>query len=298
MSTIFATRRGFLYQDRYAVLQFLKYFQSKQIAEFYVDFTFEEAGQRSIDIKIVFLDGTLKIIEVKSGEDFKQDKRKNESSEVKDAFKGFVDYSVTNGESGMSFVLTPELRGKITNYWKNLTELQGTPSFISPVAKSTSDWLYRKLNIPHFTSHEGLYLFIKNLEICCGDSDIPDNSSDQHSPIDDLANQKIRDLSIEFLANTTEPELPCELLYYQMLHYCQRYSGTNTDICQILTDLILRFFSQRKMIDRSASGDFNSIYEELKRFYTGWRSPATTTPAINPTLSPSAELPEGGTINE
>ncbi len=57
MSTIFATRRGFLYQDVQTCLQFLNYFQSKQIKEIYVDFEFDEAGQRSTDIKIVLIEG-------------------------------------------------------------------------------------------------------------------------------------------------------------------------------------------------------------------------------------------------
>lgn len=71
-----------MYQDVQTCLQFLNYFQSKQIKEIYVDFEFDEADQRSTDIKIVLIDGTIKIIEVKSGENFKQDRRRNETSEA------------------------------------------------------------------------------------------------------------------------------------------------------------------------------------------------------------------------
>lgn len=299
MSTIFATRRGFLYQDRYSVLQFLKYFQSKQIAEFYIDFTFDEAGQRSVDIKIVLRDGTAKIVEVKSGEDFKQDKRKKETSEIRDAFEEFVDYVVVNGQSSMAFVITPELRGKITAYWQNLTDLQSTPSFRSPIAKRTASWIHGKINLAHFTTHEMLYDFVKNLEITCGDSDVPDNANDQHSPIDDLVSQKIRDLSIDFHANATEPELPCEMLSHQMIYTCQKYAGTNVNICEILTELILKFFTQRQMIDRTASGDFHTIYEDLKRFYETWSTQASaTTTAPAPQETPVAEVTEGGAIDE
>lgn len=297
MSTIFATRRGFLYQDRYAILQFLKYFQSKQIVEFYVDFTFDQAGRKSVDIRLVLNDDSKSIIEVKSGEDFKQDKRKKESSEIRDAFIEFLDCTTAVGQSDMSFVLTPELRGKVSAYWQNLTDLQDTPSFHSPVAKRTSKWLHKKLNITHFTSHEALYDFVKSLKITCGDSDVLDNANDEYSPIDDLISQKIRDLSVVFRANTTEAELPCEMLYHQMLYYCQRYAGTNTNISDILTDLILKFFSQRQMIDRTASGDFHKIYQDTKRFYETWRTqPAVLNPPI--IQAPIVGNIEGGVVNE
>lgn len=299
MATIFATRRGFLYQDRYAVLTFLRYFQSKEIVEFYVDFTFDESGRKSVDIKIVLVDGTTIVYEVKSGEDFKQDKRKKESSEIRNAFSEFIEYGESSGNSKMEFVITPELRGKVAEYWQNLTELHGTPSFRSPIAKRTARWLHRKLKLAHFTSHEVLYDFVKDLTITCGDSDTPDNGNDAYSPIDDLVSQKIRDLSHDFRANTTEPELPCEMLYHQMIYLCQRYAGTNEDICSLLTDAILRFFSQRQMVDRSASGDFHDIYEETKRFYATWRA-QTATPIQTPlpVTVVTADVTEGGVVNE
>jgi hypothetical protein len=297
MSNIFATRRGFLYQDRFAVLQFLKYFQSKEIVEFYIDYTFDQSCRRSVDVIIVLTNGIKFIFEVKSGQDFKHDKRKKDSSEVRDAFNQFLEYTAAKGPSNMSFVMTPELRGKVTQYWQYLTELQDTPSFRSPNARHPVKWLFQKLNINYFTSHKMLYDFVKNLTITCGDSDIPDNTNDQHSPIDDLVSQKIRDLSFDFRANTTEPELPCEMLYHQMLFLCQKYAGTNRNICELLTDLILKFFSQRQMINRTASGDFHNIFEGTKRFYTTWRTQLSAVTPITPEVS-VAIVSEGGVIHE
>jgi len=300
MSTIFATRRGFLYQDMYAVLQFLKYFQSKQITEFYVDYVFNTANQGSIDIKIILAGGTTKIIEVKSGENFKQDKRKKETSEVREAFIELVECAGLGNGVLKYFVLSPEFKGrpKIFEYWQNLITLKTFPTFRSAEAKRISKWFYIKLSITQFSTHESVFDFIKNLEIECSDNDVHDNENDHNSPIEDSIIQKIRDLSVDFDANGTELELPCDMLFNQMVYICQKYAGTNKNLCDLLTDLLLRFFSQRRMINRSASSDFNAAYEDIKRFYSTWRSQPVL--AITP-MTPDAsvvEIAEGGTINE
>lgn len=284
----------------FAVLQFLKHFQSKQITEFYVDYVFDEANQGSIDIKIVLANGTTKIIEVKSGENFKQDKRKKETSEVREAFIELVECAGLGNDILKSFVLSPGFKGKpkIFEYWQNLVTLKTYPTFLSADAKRISKWFYLKLSIEKFTTHESVFDFIKNLEIECSDNDVHDNENDHNSPIEDSVIQKVRDLSVDFDANGTELELPCEMLFNQMVYVCQKYAGTNKNLCELLTDLLLRFFSQRRMINRSASGDFNTAYEDVKRFYSTWRTQAVA--AIAPTTpEPTvAELTEGGTINE
>jgi hypothetical protein len=300
MSTIFATRRGFLYQDVYAVLQFLKHFQSKQITEFYVDFVFDEANQGSIDIKIVLVDGTTKIVEVKSGENFKQDKRKKDTSEVREAFIELAECSRLDNEILKSFVLSPEFKGKpkIFEYWQNLVTLKTFPTFQSADAKRISKWFYLKLSISQFSTHESAFDFIKNLEIECSDNDVHDNENDHSSPLEDSVIQKIRDLSEDFGVDGTDQELPCKMLFAQMVYTCQKHAGTNKNLYETLTDLILRFFSQRRMINRPASRDFPTVYEDVKRFYSTWRTQtsATIMPAV--TDASVAEVTEGGTINE
>lgn len=302
MSTIFATRRGFLYQDIYAVLQFLKYFQSKQITEFYVDYEFNPANQGSIDIKVILVDGTTKIIEVKSGENFKQDKRKKETSEVREAFIELVECAGLGNDILKSFVLSPEFKGKpkIFEYWQNLVTLKTFPTFQSADAKRIAKWFYLKLSIPQFTTHESTFDFIKNLEIECSDNDVHDNENDHSSPIEDSVIQKIRDLSEDFGVDGTDQELPCKMLFTQMIYTCQKYAGTNVNLYDKLTDLILRFFSQRRMINRPASRDFPTVYEDIKRFYSTWRTQvgAAIMPITPDAPAPVAEVTEGGTIHE
>ena len=263
-----------------------------------MDFSFDEANQRSIDIKAVLTDRAEKVTEIKSGENFKADKRKKESSEIRDAFIEMVSYPTGDGDTRMAFVMTPQLQGKVMPYWQNLSDLRDTPSLRSPVAIRTSKWLYTKLQLPQFPTHESLYDFVKQVEITCGYSDVLDNDNAVHCPIDTQAIQKIRELAAVFGADSTETELPSELLYHQMLHCCQKYAGTNKDICRLLTELILEFFARRRMISRRRSGDYYIIHEQVKNDFKQWwsgtsdaRPPTGARPAI-------ATESEGGVIDE
>lgn len=297
MSTIFATRRGFLYQDVYSVLEFLKLFQAKEITEFYVDFTYDSRSQRSVDVKIVLTNGLTKIIEVKSGQNFKQDKRKKDSSEVRDAFLEFVEYGKLDNGALMVFALSPEFKEKprIFNYWQNLINLHNIPTFTHEAQRITGS-LLNKLRIPDFSYPQDFYQFVRNLEITPGDTDSHDNPDDPYSDIEDKAIQKVRDIcgGTHFQAGATEPELPCDILYYDLIYTCQKGAGSNADIYPRLKDKILKFVARRKML-LNQSRDIDLYHNNVKGLFDSWLAGHRSS-SIPPASMTTAS--EGGTTNE
>lgn len=297
MSTIFATRRGFLYQDVYAVLEFLKLFQSKKLTEFYVDFSYDSSSQRSVDIKVVLTDGSTKVIEVKSGQSFKQDKRKKDSSEVRDAFLEFTEYRKLDNNALMVFALSPEFKGKprIFEYWQNLINLHNIPTF-STEARRITNILHNKLRISDFSSLKELYLFVRNLEITPGDTDSHDNPDDPYSDIEDKAIQKVRDIcsGTHFQAGATELELPCDILYYNLIYTCQKGAGSNTDIYSNLKNKILNFIARRNMLLKR-SRDIDLYQSKVEDSFNAWIS-GTSIPSPLPT--PMTTVSEGSIANE
>ncbi len=291
MPTIVATRRGFLYQDIYAVLEFLKFFQANELSEFYTDFTF--SGQRSIDIKVVLNTGLVKIIEVKSGQNFIQDARKKDTSEVREAFIEFAEHRRINGDTSMAFVLSPDFkeRPRIFEYWQHLIDLRNIPTFTLD-AKRKTKWLYEKLRLPQISTHEELYEFVRNLEIAPGDTDSHDNQNDPYSDIEDKVMQKIRDIcSLEhFDAAATEPELPCDILFYELIYICQKNAGSN--LFPALTDKVLNFISRRKMLLNN-SRNLRAHRRDVDASFSAWSTGATV-----PEPGSVATMPEGGAAHE
>lgn len=280
MSTIFATRRGFLYQDIYAILEFLKSFQANEIEEFYTDFTFSSSSQQSIDIKVVYKNRLIKIIEVKSGQNFIQDKRKKDTSEVRDAFIEFAEYRRLYGDTSMAFVLSPDFkeRPRIFEYWQHLIDLRNIPTFNSEAQRITR-LLYKKLRLPQIPTQEDFYTFVRNLEIAPGDNDTRDNQNDPYSDIEDKVMQKIRDICSDehFQAGATEPELPCEILFYELIYTCQKNIGR--DLFPDLKDKILKFIGRRKML-LNGSSDIDQYHNQAKQSFAAWIA-GTSEPMLN-----------------
>src|SRR3990167_3043800 len=86
MSSIFQTRRGFFYQDRYAVYIFLSHLLKNDVKEFFTDFPLQ--GQKSIDVRLIDSQNIEKVFEVKTGEVFKLDL----NAEIRDAVMDLYKY--------------------------------------------------------------------------------------------------------------------------------------------------------------------------------------------------------------
>lgn len=275
MSTIFSTRNGFLYQDRFAVLTYLSYFQSKEIKAFYVDFSL--ANQRSLDIKLLTISNSELIYEVKTGESFKMDKRKKESSEIRDAFISLLGYKKLNPGAKLNLIISPKLQGGITTYWDKFSQINISSSFHSRSAKKASAWLHKRLRIPGIPNSSDFYLLCKDINIEASFSDQIQNDDDRYPDIDDAIIRKIDDLSILFKAGACSYELPSEHLLFQMLHECRRFAGTNTDLSPVFEEMIASFLTQRRLVESykrptNISSRRQEKYQQVRSELNSWKN--------------------------
>jgi len=263
-SSIFSTRRGFLYQDRFAILTFLDHIQQKTIKSFFTDFPL--LGQKSLDIRIITLDGREKMFEVKTGENFAKDKRKNASSEIKEAFANIREYAQNKNNLQCNLVLSHNLTGKIDEYIYHLKNIQNYSSFQAESVKTSASWIKDKLCLADINSSRELFDFLKTVNIIISHSDILNNDNDQYPDIDDLIMCKISDLAGLCQATECLYELPSEILLYKLLHQCRSQAGTSNDLMNPLIRIIIDFFSQRKVLTNYTrnSGDFDSLKDQSK----------------------------------
>ncbi len=264
-STIRSTRRGFLYQDRFAILTFLELIQAQKIKSIYVDYPL--SGQKSLDVKIILLDGTENIYEVKTGENFASDKRKKASSEVRDAFLDIKSYSDPSSNVNWNLILSKNLTGMIDDYVYHLKTIQRSLTYQSSQTKESSRWMKNRLQIPGIHSAQDLYNFIKTIKISFCHSDSIDNINDPYPEIDDLILCKINDLANDLMASQLSFELPSELLLYKLLHRCRDNAGTGNDLITILIETIADFFAQRKVLTKyeRKSGNFDNLKKQSKK---------------------------------
>ncbi len=246
MSSISATRRGFLYQDRFAVATYLEQWQSKNINQFFIDYPL--SNQKSIDVRHINILNEENIYEVKSGEEFKKDKRKKESSEIRDALVSLKEYLDSNNSCLLNLVIRKGFRGNITTYWDHITQVQ-THTFSLPQTKVQIAWLFNKLRLPGINSHQGLFDFCQLVKVADFADDEPNNGNDPFPDIDDFVMRKVTDITEEFNAQVSCVEYPDQILMNDLYHKCRLHAGTGKNVHEIFTSTIIDFITHRVFLD-------------------------------------------------
>lgn len=264
MSTISATRRGFLYQDRFAVALYLEKLQCGDIKEFYIDYPL--AGQKSLDIKRIDGRGSEIIYEVKSGEEFKKDKRKKESSEIRDAFINLGDYLKINPNAKLNLVIRKGLVEKIASYWERINHIR-SHAFALPETTTRMNWLLNRLKLPEIKSIQELYDLLQQVEVFDFNDDRPNNDNDPFPDIDDYVLRKIEDISNMFNADVCQYEYPPQILMLDLYHKCRLHSGTRMEMHLIFLTSVIEFIAHRKYIDKGYDPNANrgEIKEKMKK---------------------------------
>jgi len=269
------------------------------------------AGQKSLDIKLVCGSYREKIYEVKTGESFAMDKRKKEFSEIKSAIKDLKDYYDANSQNPelvpeLFLIISPELRGKITEYYHHLENTQNESAGTNPASRASAVWLYGKLKgLPNIENSSDLLAFCGRIKINPAYRDVQDHTNDAYSDMDDAIINKIDDLSVLdiFDAKAAELELPSADLMHSLLQLLRTYSGTGTDIFELLKNNIIDFFSRRKLI--ALPGRLpgiepcekkREIARELNNKCSLWLSKDQQKDAVTPTPVSTASR-EGGEID-
>ncbi len=242
----------------------------------FIDFPFDSPNQRSMDLKLIIKTIGLPIeraISIKTGESFKKDLRTDDSTQIKESFEELKVYNDLHGETTdleMFLVISPPIKSRIASYWERLKAIDGKHIYTAD-ARIATDSLFSDLSMPEFATPKDMFGFIKNISICDSYQDVPDSEIEDETPLDDIIIRKIQKLAKELGADSTATELPDKLLMFEMLHSCQRYAGTGTDMSPILTKILLGFFAQRLMINRNGTEKFKDKHDEIKRVFEIWR---------------------------
>lgn len=279
MSTIYATRQGYLYQDKFALLSFLTHFLAKDLLELYVDFPFDDPNQRSMDLRFILRDGEGKIEKicgVKTGDRFKNDTgTSDDSSQIRDAFKELNVYDSIARPADttliMSLVINPPFRDKISDCWRHLHKINGKHNYADEVITS-ADWLHIYLSMSEFRDGRSMFGFLKKIKIEDSYSDLLDSEGEEMSPLDYMIKGKVEELEKIFGVDSKNHELPTELLISKLLYICQKNAGNGRDIVDLFKKAVLDFFARRGIVNRNDNTDYEKALEEMERKYTIWQS--------------------------
>ncbi len=293
-SIIQSTRRGFLYQDRVALLTFLIHYSRNDIHAFYVDYPIPQS-KKSLDIRLIDANDTEKVTEVKSGEVFKRDTATDHKTQIADAISDLDKYISSNPNCEGRLVVSPKAKAKVAGYWASLTEIKEANSYTPYIRKVSLD-LAKKLGIPGKKTAKSVYEIAHKIQIEEGKNDCLNGESDRFCDLDDDICNIIDDFASKFHAKATDNELPSSLLMYELMQICALNAGTGTDIFPLLKDKIISFLGHRKLLDKNLArivdrdGEQQHHYEDMTRQFTQWETsvPVPTTAVLT--------IPEGGSI--
>lgn len=263
MSSIFQTRRGFFYQDRYAVYIFLSHLIKNDVKEFFTDFPTQ--GQKSIDIRLIDSHDIEKVFEVKTGEVFKLDL----NAEIRDAVMDLYKYQNDKNNILPSLVVSRGLKPRISTYWDKIKTIQRY-KIIAGDAKSSLNWLKTDLNDASLTD-KLLFNFSKIFNLDDFDNDVKNNEHDEHCDADAKVIDLIRDMGNSIGVTVMEAEYHPKILMNDLLFLCREYAGTKIDLHIKMLDAITAYFARRKFLDKKFTPDgnnrdqaFQEITDEIK----------------------------------
>jgi hypothetical protein len=244
MSTIYSTRLGFSYQDKYACLLFLEELQNGIIRKFYTDYPFG-TSQLSLDILIETGEDESteqRAYEVKTGQKFKQDATTKKSSEIKDVVLSFLEYSKLNPDFKGYISFSKGLELPILNYRNHADTLKTSVILTSPV-KVAAEVMRKKLDIEELKTLKSVHKFFKRVEFL----EVPYPNEETWTRIDQDIIGIISAIGISLEAQAMSLELPDHYLASKLLFIIQEYSGSGLDITEALLKEIMDFMMLRRM---------------------------------------------------
>lgn len=292
MSSIFQTRRGFLYQDRYAVYAFLSHYINQDVKEIYIDFPLPR--QKSIDIQLTDSKGCVRIYEVKIGKSFKCDLH----SEIAEILLNFYQYQHHNKTTiTPCLVVNDALRQQILEYWQKITAIQEYKTIRYNIERLK--WLMDKLKINH-KDMEPFFIFVKKLKLIVFDNDQKNNDRDENCDADSKIMDFIKDIGNTIGVKAGEEDYPIKNILNELLILCQQNAGTKTNLLNLMRQSLISYFVKRRFFDKHYTCKRHNIDNTLKHIRNDVNREFennfdTTTNVARATVSESASL-EGKVI--
>jgi len=261
--SITLSRRGYAYQDKYALLKLLKFLCNGRVKEFYVDYPFGNKGN-SLDILIVLQKPEEKYAyEIKTGEKFKRDKYK----EVGEALISLYYYQI-HKKCKVYLIISPELRSGIAMNWGDLQFIcdrgerakNNRGDTMLEVAKCCRKLFgFEKKTI----SLENFIRFVKSLKLEEGPSCEKDSGIDNYPDIEDLIDSEIRNLGKKLDILSSELEMPNLYVILGLLEIVRQGAEGRLKIVSSSMKALTDFFACKALITKHISYERGISSDEL-----------------------------------
>jgi hypothetical protein len=246
MYTIEATRLGFSYQDKFACLRFLEELRKGRLDKIYTDFPYET--QHSVDIRLLLKQSKTAteehVYEIKTGNKFKKDTKKKNTSEIRDAVLECINYQKIVPEAEGHICFSQGSFIKTILYTKNIDLVRAEPRMTANTIAAAT-WLKRELRITDFATLQEVVAFFGK----CRLKELEYTNPETWSKLDDAIYEHINHIGLDLNAGSSD-ELPNHYLIGRLLHTIQQYAGTGKDIAEFLVEDIAEFFGKRQLLDK------------------------------------------------
>lgn len=250
MSTIYATRLGFCFQDKYACLLFLKGLISGELRELYTDFPV--AGQLSLDIVLkTGSNGRVtkeQSYEVKTGQKFKDDASTHKRSQVRDVIQSFHQFSAgsTNFEGIVTFTSGS---GRALQLYTGPARVLKESRILDRTARTAAKELISLLKMDELNTQRDTHNFFKRVRF----NELPYTNDEAWTTVDTDIDGHISTIATSLGAEARTFELPNKFLISKLYYTIQQYNGTGENVAEHLIKEVIDFMILRKMLSNYPS---------------------------------------------
>ncbi|NQV17402.1 MAG: hypothetical protein HQ534_02495 [Armatimonadetes bacterium] len=262
------SRTGYAYQYKHILLQLLKFIKSGRLTEAHIDFPFtcSQHVNLSLDAKFVFTDKTY-IYEIKSGDDFKEDK----VEELKHVLRNLYFYEQAyNTKCDKFIIIAPDIRSRILEHWDNFQFIQENKKINSQGEKQAHvrDRVYLQFGFDELSVEKKVFInFIKDLKFILGLKYTRDDELDTLSDLEDQIVSEIDNFCQIFRVVDSAIAIPSWSIAVELLETLSKCSESNKeslrDICNKLADCL----SRRKLLcdAKFPDGNRDNILDNIKK---------------------------------
>jgi len=263
--SILLSRRGYAYQDKYALLTFLEFFCKHDLKEFYLDYPFGEED-KSLDILVVTRASQGHAYEIKTGEKFKRDKYK----ELGQTLKSLYSYQNSRMECKMHLIISEAFRAGLSEHWscfkfiheKGRTARNSRGETMLSVAKRYHcKFEFEDIDV----GLDEFIRFIKTLKLDIGFSNEKNGEIDRHSNLEDIIMSKVADLGTNLGLVSSEFEMPNWSIALGLLEIIREGAGQNRSIVSLAMEALADSFGRRSLIAKNIEYKNNVSNDEFLR---------------------------------
>jgi hypothetical protein len=245
MHTIYATRQGFCFQDKYACLLFLQELRTGKLRELFTDFPTQ--NQQSLDILIKTGDaGTAteeRVYEVKTGQKFKDDASTHKLTEVRDVIQNFIKYLEDSPNAKCFITFTTGTARPLRQYTGPADILFDSRRLDDP-ARRAADSLIALLGSSLIGSQRNAFNFFKRVKF----DGLSYSNNQTWTRVDEDICSHITSIAQELSADTSVSELPNEYLLSKLYYTAQRHTGSGDNVAEHLIKEVVDFMMLRKIL--------------------------------------------------